>query len=149
MISNFAKYIIKEIKNYRPHAIVSADIFGYTFVKDWDVNIGQGAKLLAQYFDVLSPMLYPSHYYPGSFGFNNLAEHPYEVVRETLLLGQEIIGRNNVIIRPWLQDFNMGGQHTRELIQAQITVIKDASLNQGWFLWNASNRYTEDALKHD
>ncbi len=149
VISDFAKYITREIKNYRPYAIVSADVFGYTLVRDWDVEIGQRAKILAQYFDVLAPMLYPSHYYPGSFGFTNPAEHPYEVVKETLLSGQEIVKGSNVIIRPWLQDFNMGAQYTKELVQAQIKAVEEAGLNQGWFLWNPQNRYTESALQHD
>ena len=47
---------------------VSADVFGLTvFVKD-DLGIGQKIEKVASNVDIVCPMVYPSHYYAGSYG---------------------------------------------------------------------------------
>lgn len=49
-------------------------------------------------------------------------------------------------IRPWLQDFSLGGiTYTADMVRAQIKATNDVGLNS-WLLWNASNRYTPEAL---
>jgi len=68
---------------------VSADLLGLSFYDRGDLNIGQHLEDAAAYFDYLAPMAYPSHYAKGSFGFANPAEYPYEVVKLTLIRGQE------------------------------------------------------------
>jgi len=146
IIAEFAHWIVNDIKKFKPHAIVSADLFAFSFVQDWDLDIGQRLSLLAQDFDVLAPMVYPSHYSSGNFGFTNPAEHPKEVVKETLNKGKEILGDSQVIIRPWLQDFNMGAQYTAPMVRAQIQAIQESGYNSGWMLWNPANKYTTQVL---
>ncbi|MFH1112268.1 MAG: putative glycoside hydrolase [Patescibacteria group bacterium] len=146
VIAEFAQWIANDIKKFKPHTVISVDVFAFTFVQDWDLDIGQRLSLLAQYFDVVAPMIYPSHYRAGNFGFNNPAEHPQEVVKETLETGKSILKNSKVIIRPWLQDFNMGAKYTPELVRAQINAIQESGYNSGWMLWNPSNKYTTQAL---
>src|SRR3989344_5270997 len=56
--------------------------------------------------------------------------------------------------RPWLQDFNLGADTKRgifydaEKVRAQIKAAEDSG-SSGWLLWNASNIYTESALRKE
>ncbi len=49
-------------------------------------------------------------------------------------------------IRPWLQDFDYGGDYDIPEVKAQIQATYDAGLDS-WLLWAPSNRYTRGALK--
>ena len=48
-------------------------------------------------------------------------------------------------LRPWLQDFDYGGNYDIAEVRAQITAVYDAGLTS-WMLWAPSNIYTKDAL---
>lgn len=48
-------------------------------------------------------------------------------------------------IRPWLQDFDYGGNYGPKEVRAQIQATYDAGLDS-WMLWAPSNRYTKEAL---
>jgi hypothetical protein len=90
---------------------ISADLFGMTTTMKDDMGIGQIFTDALPYFDYVSPMIYPSHYYPGFLGYKNPEEHPYEVVHYAL---QSAVSRRDAIasstpgvslgeVRPWLQ----------------------------------------------
>lgn len=49
-------------------------------------------------------------------------------------------------IRPWLQDFDYGGNYDVAEVKAQIKATYDAGLDS-WMLWAPSNRYTQGALE--
>jgi hypothetical protein len=146
VINEAVEYINGKIREKYPEAIISLDIFAYAFLRTHDVGIGQKLTDLADHYDVIAPMIYPSHYGPGNFGFENPAEHPYQVVLQTLQYGinQLKAANKEVIIRPWIQDFDMGAVYDKEKIQQQIKAIKDAGLNSGWMVWNPSNFYIQD-----
>ena len=146
VINEAAEYINGKIKEKHPQAIISLDIFAYAFLRTHDVGIGQKLTDLADHYDVIAPMIYPSHYGPGNFGFENPAEHPYQVALQTLQHGinQLKAANKEVIIRPWIQDFDMGAVYDKEKIQQQIKAIKDAGLNSGWMVWNPSNFYIQN-----
>ena len=148
VITDFASWFRRQLKSAKPNVVVSVDVFGYTFVEDWDLDMGQRVKKLATAVDVLSPMIYPSHYYGKNFGFTNPAEHPYEVVKLTLEKGKKLFTDTpQTIIRPWLQDFNMGAIYNAAMVGAEIKAIKDAGYQSGWMLWNPRNIYTSGALE--
>ncbi|MEK7089815.1 MAG: putative glycoside hydrolase, partial [Patescibacteria group bacterium] len=113
-------------------------------------GIGQKFTDLASYYDVIAPMVYPSHYATGNFGFEKPAEAPYEVVKGTLNDGSALLTKagKKVIVRPWLQDFNMGAIYDRRMIQAQIKGVVDAGLTTGYMMWNPSNRYSLEKYKN-
>ena len=48
-------------------------------------------------------------------------------------------------MRPWLQDFDYGGDYDAADVRAQIQATYDAGLNS-WMLWSPSNKYTRGAL---
>lgn len=49
-------------------------------------------------------------------------------------------------MRPWLQDFDYGGDYGPVEVRAQIQATYDAGLTS-WYLWAPSNRYTRGALQ--
>lgn len=146
VINEAVEYINGKIKEKHPQAIISLDIFAYAFLRTHDVGIGQKLTDLADHYDVIAPMIYPSHYGPGNFGFENPAEHPYQVALQTLQYGINQLKAVNkeVIIRPWIQDFDMGAVYDKEKIQQQIKAIEDAGLKSGWMVWNPSNFYIQN-----
>lgn len=118
---------------------VAADIFGYLTTAIDDGGIGQRWEEIAQIVDVVSPMVYPSHYGPDWYGFENPNDHPGPMVRNALTDGMERLPRN-VVVRPWLQDFGYDASQVR----AQIESAEEFGL--GWMLWNAKSNVTTDAL---
>jgi len=129
---------------------ISIDLFGLTYLKqnqDDDMNIGQRIADTVEHFDYVCPMLYASHYTEGFFGFENPAEHPYEVVRESLEAGHEIMAEYSGIpkqSRPWLQDFDMGADYDAKKVREQIKAAREMGAS-GFLFWNARNIYTEEA----
>jgi len=51
------------------------------------------------------------------------------------------------VVRPWIQDFDYGGEYGPKEVRAQIQAAYDVGLHS-WMLWAPSNRYTRGAL-HD
>ncbi len=133
----------------KDHIPVSADIFGETTTATDDMGIGQKLELIAPHVDYICPMIYPSHYAPGSFGFTNPAAHPYDVIHRALTDGEAKLtaaGIPTTKLRPWLQDFSLATIYTADMVQAQITATNDVGL-QSWLMWDASNRYTSSVYK--
>ncbi len=118
---------------------VAADIFGFITSTRGDGGIGQQLEMLAEVTDVLSPMLYPSHYSEGWFGFEVPNDHPGPVVANGLDDGLARL-EGPVIMRPWIQDFYYNASQVR----AEIEAAEARGL--GWMLWNALSNFTEGAL---
>ena len=144
VMANFYQYLSETLVFYP--VLTSADLFGMTLWRSDGLNIGQRFEDAVPYFDFISPMVYPSHYPPNFEGFANPAEHPYEVVYRSLIKAKGKIGPNQAILRPWLQDFDLGAEYTPEMIRAQIKASNDSG-GLGWLLWNASNHYTKESLE--
>lgn len=144
VILNFLRYAQKELEPY--NVFISADVFGLTTMTLDDMGIGQKFEKIITTVDYICPMVYPSHYGKGNYQFANPNAHPYEVVKYALLDGIKKAGEEPVIIRPWLQDFNLGSpRYGAAEVRAQIKATYDAGLEE-WILWNAGNRYTDAAL---
>jgi hypothetical protein len=128
---------------------VTADVFGVTTSASRDVGIGQVWESLIGAVDVALPMVYPSHYWRGSFGYEAPNAFPYEVVRQALVdaLRKSTSVEGAGTTRPWLQDFTLGPpRYGVPEVRAQIQATYDAGI-QEWILWNPGSRYTEDALE--
>ena len=119
---------------------VAADIFGFITSTSGDGGIGQQLEELEAVVDVLSPMLYPSHYSEGWFGFAVPNDHPGPVVSNALDDGLNRLS-TAVVMRPWIQDF----YYSDAQVRAEIDAAEERGL--GWMLWNASSRFAEGALK--
>lgn len=118
---------------------VAADVFGYLTTDKSDGFIGQNWEQIASVVDVVSPMVYPSHYGEGWFEKENPNDHPAEVVSGALADGLERLPRS-VVVRPWLQDFGYDDSQVR----AQIESAEKYGL--GWMLWNAKSDVSVTAL---
>lgn len=118
---------------------VAADVFGFLTTHDGDGGIGQRWEDVAMIVDVVSPMVYPSHYDDGWYGVDKPNDHPATIVGNAISDGLERLPRS-VVVRPWLQDFGYDASQVR----AQITTVEDYGL--GWMLWNASSSVTTEAL---
>ncbi|MCR4442748.1 MAG: putative glycoside hydrolase [Peptococcaceae bacterium] len=147
VIQEFLRYARTELQPY--NVFLAADVFGLTTLTLDDMGMGQKFEKVISQVDYICPMVYPSHYGPGNYGFNNPNGHPYEVVRQALFDGLKKInesGHTGVLLRPWLQDFDLGSPaYGREEVRAQIRAAYDSGLEE-WMLWNAGNRYTKEAL---
>jgi hypothetical protein len=128
---------------------VTADVFGVTTSASRDVGIGQVWESFIDAVDVALPMVYPSHYWTGSFGFDKPNAYPYEVVRRAL---DDAVRRSSAVdsagsTRPWLQDFTLGEPaYGVPEVRAQIQATYDAGI-QEWVLWNPGSRFTVGALE--
>jgi hypothetical protein len=125
----------------------SADVFPISFIATDDQGIGQRPEVIMPYVDYFSPMVYPSHYGPFTFGFENPNDHPYEVIDETLkIMNQESAGLR-MVIRPWIQDFGFGPfpPYSAGQVLQEMQAAADNGA-QGWMVWNAAARFTEAVL---
>jgi hypothetical protein len=146
VIKNFLKYAKEKLKPY--NVPVSADIFGLTTTVADDMGIGQQFEKIIQSVDIVCPMVYPSHYAPGSFGLKIPDLHPYDTVFRGISDARKRIDKAGTPsqLRPWLQDFSLGNYYGRTQVQAQIQAVRDAGIRE-WIFWNPSCRYS--AEKYD
>jgi hypothetical protein len=129
-------------------AYLGGDIFGLALWELGDGGIGQNLEAITPYLDYIKPMIYPSHFYPGSMGFDIPNDHPYEVILYSLENAAQRIPDDVDKLRPWLQDFSHGEgrEYGPDEVRLQIDASDDFGAT-GWMLWSASNNYQEDALE--
>lgn len=139
VIAEFAEYIGKRVRERG--GVYSADIFGIISSGTVDQGIGQALEKVAEPFDLVCPMVYPSHFAKGEYGIRDPNAQPYEIVKKSLADYKKRIP--NKPIRPWLQDF-FG--YTAASVKAQIKAAKELGYEE-YLIWNAGNRYTEAAVK--
>lgn len=133
-INSFLQQAQKELSG---EVNISCDVFGRTL---WEWNkkkidpIGQNLEEFSQYVDILSPMLYPSH-------FNRrFRDDPYHIVNKTLNLGK----KRKLNLRPFIQGFDRSippGMSLPEYINAQINAVLNAGVD-GFLIWNPRSDYS-------
>ena len=129
---------------------VTFDIFGLTASATGDLGIGQVWEDFVSVADVVLPMVYPSHYYRGAFGFAWANGQPYGVVRSALT---DALKRSKPLpgsaeIRPFLQAFTLGRRlprYTPFEIREQIRAVEDLGITS-WVLWNPRSVYQRGSL---
>lgn len=147
-ITDFVAYAEKELK---PLGVkVSVDIFGYTVTLPEAPGIGQNFTKISSNVDVISSMIYPSHW-----GFNNLKVpkpdlDPYQLVHNYVATEKEKLFRmeDPPLSRPWIQDFTarwLGAGNYKVYgkaeVEAQIRALNEAGIKE-FLIWNAANDYT-------
>jgi hypothetical protein len=147
-VTDFVTYAKENLKPYGVK--VSVDIFGYTATLPEAPGIGQNFSKISENVDVISSMIYPSHWTPY-FGIAKPDLQPYELVTEYAKLENKKLGelKNPPISRPWLQDFTaswLGSGNYKPYgkaeIEDQIKALNDQGINE-FLLWDAGNSYTE------
>lgn len=117
----------------------SADIFGIVMNAPNDQGIGQRPEEVSQVVDYVSPMLYPSHYSPGTLGYDDPNSAPAPITAWALDAGAGRV-EDPAVIRPWLQAF----YYSASQIGAQIDEAEERGM--GWMLWNAAGNYPRSWL---
>lgn len=151
-VTEFVAYAREELQPYGVD--VSVDIFGYAATMEETPGIGQNFSRISENVDVISSMIYPSHWGPGSLGIERPDTEPYQVVANYMELENEILGElgdDAPISRPWIQDFTASylgaglyipyGDHE---VSEQVRALNEAGVNE-FLLWSASNNYSEGA----
>ena len=147
-VTDFVAYAKKQLEPYGVE--VSVDIFGYAATLPEAPGIGQNFSKISENVDVISSMIYPSHW-TSYFGIEKPDLKPYELVREYAKLENKKLKELETppTSRPWIQDFTASylgegnyQKYGKEEVEAQIKALNDNGIEE-YLLWNAANRYTK------
>ncbi len=151
-VTNFVQYAREQLIPYGVD--VSVDIFGYAALVGEAPGIGQSFQGISENVDVISSMIYPSHWGPGNFGIAKPDLEPYNIIDQYMDLENELLselGDQAPQSRPWIQDFTASylgagnylnyGDHE---VTEQIRALHDNGINE-YLLWNSANRFSEGA----
>lgn len=140
-----ADFLDKAYTELHPMGVLfSLDVFG---VMAWQRPVdlshtGQDIVAMAKHCDVLSPMIYPSHFF-GMDGYAKPGDAPEHFISESMLRFQKITAGSGVVIRPWLQAFAWRTKtYSPEYIVTQVTAAKKTG-GVGFLFWNANNNYSK------
>ena len=142
VISDFLARAYKELHAHG--VLVSLDVFG---VMAWQRPVdlshtGQDIVEMAKHCDVLSPMIYPSHFF-GMDGYALPGDAPEHFISESMERFQKVTDGSNVVLRPWLQAFAWKTKtYSPAYIETQVSVAKDKG-GIGFLFWNARNDYAK------
>jgi len=141
VITSFLAQARKELAPYK--VLLSIDVFG---VMGWDrpddVRMtGQKIEHLAQHCDVISPMIYPSHFYGPFESIAEPGDHPFLIVSETCERFSMLLRDKEVILRPWIQAFPWGTTTFGEEYVVDELLALSQSETRGWLFWSAGNAY--------
>lgn len=149
VVSEFVKYAREQLTSLG--ARVSVDIFGYAAAVPAAEGIGQDFVKISQNVDVISPMVYPSHYTTGWYGSKAPDKAPYQTINGSMIDTHkklDPIGELKPIIRPWIQDFTASWlgkgnyiKYGKHEVEEQIRALKANGVEE-FLLWNAGNRYS-------
>lgn len=152
-VADFVQYARNQLS---PMGVrVSVDIFGYAASVPAAEGIGQDFNKISANVDVISPMVYPSHYTQGWFGAKDPDKEPYRTIKGSMVdtfKKLEPLKDRQPIVRPWIQDFTaswLGSGHYvkygKTQVEEQIRALKDMHIDE-YLLWNATNRYSQGVV---
>ena len=127
--------------------LVSLDVFG---IMAWQRNVdlahtGQDIVRMAKYCDVLSPMIYPSHFF-GMDGYAKPGDAPEHFIGTSMDRFETITAGSGVVLRPWLQAFAWRTKtYSPDYIMRQVSTSRDRG-GLGFLFWNARNDYSKPYL---
>ena len=127
---------------------MTIDVFGLTATDTTDMGIGQRWEQFVDQADVVLPMVYPSHFAPGTYKLANPNAAPHATIDHAM---KDAVRRSTGIpnaakLVPWYQDFTLGPpRYGVSQVQAQIRAGYDNGI-RSWMLWNPGSRYTVAAL---
>ncbi len=129
------------------NAPIGIDIYGANGWYRTGARTGQDVELMSDYVDVICPMFYPSHFEQNFLEYTPVEERPYRIYfygsyRNT------VMGRNRIIVRPWVQAFYIGVRYDRlyygkDYVRREIFGVRDG-LNRGYMYWNNSGGFYDD-----
>ena len=142
-ITNFLSRAYEQI--HPTGVMLSLDVFG---VMAWQRSVdlshtGQDIVGMAKYCDVLSPMIYPSHFF-GMDGYKDPGDAPEHFHRGSRwTASRRSRNGSGVVIRPWLQAFAWRTKtYSPEYIRVQVATSHEHG-GIGFLFWNARNDYSK------
>jgi len=142
VIADFLKRAYAEL--HPTGVLLSLDVFG---VMAWQRPVdlshtGQDIVAMAKHCDVLSPMIYPSHFF-GMDGIEHPGDAPEHFIGESMDRFQLITKGSGVVLRPWLQAFGWRTKtYSPQYIKTQVETSKNKG-GVGFLFWNANNDYSK------
>ncbi len=142
VIADFLKRAYAEI--HPTGALFSLDVFG---IMAWQrpvdlAHTGQDIVAMAKHCDVISPMIYPSHFF-GMDGIAHPGDAPEHFIGESMDRFIKITKDSGVVIRPWLQAFAWRTKtYSPKYVEVQIAAAKEKG-GIGFLFWNANNDYSK------
>jgi hypothetical protein len=124
--------------------LLSIDVFGVmAWARPIDLShTGQNIAELARHCDVMSPMIYPSHFF-GMDGYALPGDAPEHFIPESMKRFQAATEGSGVVIRPWLQAFAWRTKtYSPAYIMTQVKLAKGEG-GDGFLFWNARNDYSK------
>ena len=124
--------------------LLSLDVFG---IMAWQRQVdlrhtGQDIVKMAKHCDVLSPMIYPSHFF-GMDNYKLPGDAPEHFISISMDRFEKITNGSGVTLRPWLQAFHWRTKtYSPKYILAQVSTSK-AHYGNGFLFWNAANDYSK------
>src|ERR1051326_8564433 len=142
VIANFLDRAYSEL--HPMGVLVSLDVFG---IMAWQRQVdlshtGQDIVKMAKHCDVLSPMIYPSHFF-GMDGYAAPGDAPEHFISVSMDRFEKVTAGSGVVLRPWLQAF-----HWRTKTYSPEYILKQVSSSHGhhgdgFLFWNAANDYSK------
>ena len=142
VIANFLDRAYTEL--HPAGVLVSLDVFG---IMAWQRQVdlghtGQDIVKMAKHADVISPMIYPSHFF-GMDGYTAPGDAPEHFISISMDRFDKITAGSGVVIRPWLQAFRWRTKtYSEEYILKQVRA-SHGHHGDGFLFWNAANDYSK------
>ena len=149
-ITDFVAFIREKLQPYGVH--LSADILAHAITESKIGGIGQKFVNIAEKVDVVSPMIFPSHWVNGAFGVKDPDKQPYDIVTQYMKIENGYFKDLNPspTSRPWIQAFTADylGEgnfqlYTADVISQEIKALKEAGIKE-YLLWNAASQYSTE-----
>jgi hypothetical protein len=124
--------------------LVSLDVFG---IMAWQRQVdlshtGQDIAKMSKHCDVISPMIYPSHFF-GMDGYTAPGDAPEHFISVSMDRFDKVTAGSGVVIRPWLQAFRWRTKtYSPEYILKQVST-SNGHHGDGFLFWNAANDYSK------
>jgi hypothetical protein len=142
VIANFLDRAYSEL--HPMGVLLSLDVFG---IMAWQRQVdlrhtGQDIVKMAKHCDVLSPMIYPSHFF-GMDNYKRPGDAPEHFIGMSMDRFTKITEGSGVTLRPWLQAFAWRTPtYSPKYILAQVSTSKQHG-GDGFLFWNAGNDYSK------
>jgi len=142
VIANFLDRAYTEL--HPMGVLVSLDVFG---IMAWQRQVdlshtGQDITKMAKHCDVLSPMIYPSHFF-GMDGYAAPGDAPEHFISVSMDRFEKVTAGTGVVLRPWLQAFHWRTKtYSPEYILKQVSSAHSHH-GDGFLFWNAANDYSK------
>lgn len=149
-VTDFVEFVRAKLKPYGVH--LSADILAHAITASKIGGIGQKFSDIAEHVDVISPMIFPSHWVNGAFGVKEPDKQPYDIVSQYMKIENGYFKDLNPspTSRPWIQAFTADylGEgnyqlYTADVISQEIKALKEAGIKE-YLLWNAASQYSTE-----